>query len=642
MPRTAAIVGAVLAALLANAASPAAALAAAAGPAARAQVLAPAVCFAPDSTPEQRAATERRLAARAASSLTTALSGARYSFADSWRWTWTATNGCCLSQGDPTTLTWSVVPDGTPVGGSIGEPASASDLRARLDRIYGSSAVWLPLLEQVFERWGELTGITYVHQPSDDGASFPGSGGLVGVRGDVRIAGHPIDGPSGVLAYNFYPNAGDMVLDTADTYYDVTTGGSLRLRNVLAHEHGHGLGLAHVCPIDRTKLMEPIAAVAYDGPQEDDVLAVHRGYGDDLEHNDAPENASDLGPLSEGTIDLADLSVDDDADVDLFQLTVAAGRKLSLQVSPVGHTYLQGPQSGGSCTAGTSFDARSQNDLAVDVLAPDGITPIATADATAAGAAETVTDLALSHGAGTYTLRVRGGSGAVSTAQLYALQVSIADAAARPDEIFADGFESGDLTAWSSASGDTGNLAVYASAALAGTMGAQATIDGRAPLFVTDRSPAGETRYRARMRIDTSGLQLAASSDRLHLFHAVSALPTSRILVVLPLRVRAGRPEIAARVRLDDGRMRSSAFVPLADGPQELELDWRQATAPGTDDGALTLSLDGAVAVTLEGLDNDQRSIDTARLGAVRIPAGASGALRFDEFRSWRRGPAGP
>ena len=59
---------------------------------------------------------------------------------------------------------------------------------------------------------------------------------------DMRMAGHPIDGNSGILAFNYFPNTGDMVIDTSDNFFATTTSNSLRLRNVLAHEHGHGLG----------------------------------------------------------------------------------------------------------------------------------------------------------------------------------------------------------------------------------------------------------------------------------------------------------------------------------------------------------------------------------------------------------------
>ena len=162
------------------------------------------------------------------------------------RWSWTSSNGGGLSQGDPTTITWSIIPDGISIAGYIGEAASSSNLVAFLDGIYGNGGTnvisqkpWFTYFEQIFESWANLTGNTYVYAGGDDGASFVGSSGSLGVRGDVRIGGHYIDGNSGVLAYNFFPNTGDMVIDTGDNFYSNTGSNSLRLRNVLAHEHGH-------------------------------------------------------------------------------------------------------------------------------------------------------------------------------------------------------------------------------------------------------------------------------------------------------------------------------------------------------------------------------------------------------------------
>jgi Matrixin len=201
-------------------------------------------------------------------------------FQSSTRWTSTATNGSGLAQWEPIVLTWSYLPDGTPINGGAGEPSSASALQARLHDIYGNFSTWHALFKEIFQRWSELTGITYIYEPNDDGADFPSTPGERGVRGDIRIGGHLIDGNSGVLAYNYYPDWGDMVIDTADSFFDDTSNNSLGFRNVLAHEHGHGLGLSHSCPVNQTKLMEPYISRNFDGPQFDDILGAQQVYGD--------------------------------------------------------------------------------------------------------------------------------------------------------------------------------------------------------------------------------------------------------------------------------------------------------------------------------------------------------------------------
>src|SRR5262249_5618035 len=138
-----------------------------------------------------------------------------------------------------------------------------------------------------------------------------------------RISGHSIDGNAGILAYNYFPDNGDMVIDAGDSFFTDTSGNSLRLRNTMAHEHGHGQGYEHVCPVDQTKLMEPFLSTAFDGPQHDDTLAGNRGYGDDLEDNDSAGTATSLGSLGNGTTTVSGVSADDGgSEADFYRFSV--------------------------------------------------------------------------------------------------------------------------------------------------------------------------------------------------------------------------------------------------------------------------------------------------------------------------------
>ena len=377
----------------------------------------PQLCFAPGTPLEWIEQTEQQAGVAAIETSLHAPGLQRSRVAS--RWWGTATDGGGLSQGDPITLTWSVLPDGTsiPTGGP--DPTGPSNLRAFLTNIYSSEAEWRQVLRAVFDRWGELTGITYVEEPNDDGAAFPGSPGVLGARGDIRIGGHFIDGNYGILAYNYFPDSGDMVLDTGDAFYYDTTSNSLRLRNTLAHEHGHGLGLSHVCPMDQTKLMEPMLSTRFDGPQHDDILGANRSYGDVNEANDSPTDGTDLGALP--LYEAANLSIDDLADTDVYRFSVAASSRLDVTVTPVGWTYLEGPQAG-DCSAGTSFDSLTLQDLALDVLDTDGSSVLDSIDINPAGSPEELVGTVIP-GPGEYFVRVRGDT--LGKAQLYRLDLAV-------------------------------------------------------------------------------------------------------------------------------------------------------------------------------------------------------------------------
>lgn len=337
------------------------------------------------------------------------------------RWSSTALSGGGLGQGDPTIITWGYVADGTTINdGGFG--SGGSQLFNWLNGVYGSPANWQPLFQQVFDRWEELSGNDYVYEPNDDGANHS-SGfnvGVPGVRADVRIGALSLDGGGGVLAYNFFPDNGDMVLDAFDSFYNNTGGNSLRLRNIVAHEHGHGKGMSHVCPANQTKLMEPFISTAYDGPQLDDRLHAQRQYGDPNEPNDNAAQATNIG--SPFFFSLSAVSIDDNSDSDYYAIDFAEPGELTIQVTATGETYLDGPQNNnGSCSAGTNYDSLRIHDLKVDLIDTDGVSVITTEDSTGLGGVEVLTVVV--EDPGTYYARVRGGN--TNSIQAYNLFATI-------------------------------------------------------------------------------------------------------------------------------------------------------------------------------------------------------------------------
>lgn len=388
-----------------------------------------ATCFVPGTDDEVIAAFNAALAAR---------DGDRFNQTSRWGMTAFSPPG---DQGDPVVLTFSFVPDGTSVPNGVGEGAGVSNLFAFLNGIYGSPAVWQPLYQEIFDRWAQLSGITFVFEPNDDGAPMFDSAGIAGVRGDLRMAGKFIDGNSGILAYNFFPQSGDMVIDTGDNFYNDTSNSSRRLRNILSHEHGHGMGQLHVCPITQTKLMEPTIATGYDGPRHDDIRNAQRHYGDPFEPDNSPAAATDLGVLSEGAplilgpTPLPDipfgslLSIDADGEEDFFRFSIAANQRISLTVTPIGLTYDDSDQacSGqtASCCSGAFTNSKSIADLAVQLIATDGSTIIATAASNPIGQSESIIE-ALLPGAGNYYIRVYE-TNVPSQSQLYHVSIQILD-----------------------------------------------------------------------------------------------------------------------------------------------------------------------------------------------------------------------
>lgn len=364
-------------------------------------------------------------------------------------WTHTASNPT-VTAGGPATITWGFVADGTAVTG-FDEGSSPSNLISFMDGLYGtgsgalSERPWFSIFLNSFTRWSQVSGLDFSHEPNDDGTptqnainlSTPPTGSL-GVRPDVRIGGHSIDGQgvSNVLAYNYFPNHSDMVIDTDNAvFFGQTANQSLSFRNTLMHEIGHGFGLDHRESNNTEFLMEPSITTSFDGPQFDDIWAVQRGYGDVREKNggnDTSATATSLGTLSAGqtksigddasdavvaATDVDFVSIDGTSDTDFFSFEITTESVLDLILNPLGPTYQKGIQDG----LQSAFNAKSLNDLILDLRDSNGAT-LLNSDSTTAGNSESIEDVMLSPG--TYIAQIRGKQ---DITQFYQLQLRVAN-----------------------------------------------------------------------------------------------------------------------------------------------------------------------------------------------------------------------
>jgi hypothetical protein len=208
------------------------------------------------------------------------------------------------------------------------------------------------------------------------------------------------------------------------------------------------------------------------------------------------------------------------------------------------------------------------------------------------------------------------------------------------DPIFSDGFESGDLSAWSSSVTDGSDLAVNSLAALTDGYGLQALINDNNAIYVTDETPNAEPRYRARFYFDPNSISMA-DRESFYLLNAQSG--TSTAVLRIEIRIFKGNYQIRIAVRNDGNGWSSSNWTNVSDAPHAIELDWRAATTSLSSDGSLTFWIDGIQTAALTAIDNDTRRIDRILLGAVDgVATGTRGTVYFDSFESRRGSYIGP
>jgi pectate lyase len=203
-----------------------------------------------------------------------------------------------------------------------------------------------------------------------------------------------------------------------------------------------------------------------------------------------------------------------------------------------------------------------------------------------------------------------------------------------PDQIFADSFEAGDLSAWRSNSIDNGDLSVSAAAALAGSRGLHAVLDDNNMVYVRDDSPNAEPRYRARFYFDPNSITMASGNAHF-IFKGFAG--KSREVLQMDFRQSSGAYQLRAGLLNDGSAWTYTTWLNISDASHFIEFDWRASTGAGANNGGLTVWIDGAQQADLTGVDNDTRRIDRIRLGALSgIDTGTRGTYFFDAFESRR------
>lgn len=168
-----------------------------------------------------------------------------FQFSDGARWSTTFTNGSGLTQGDPTTLRWGIVTDGTFISSGFSEPASGSSLIQFMDGLYGDGGVadngdltqkpWFTIFSSSLDRLAQISGLTYtylaINSQSSGFVSITDSTTNNAAVPEILIGGHSIDGQASpnILAYNYFPSGGGIWSSTPTTHRSSVTRLAVRL-----------------------------------------------------------------------------------------------------------------------------------------------------------------------------------------------------------------------------------------------------------------------------------------------------------------------------------------------------------------------------------------------------------------------------
>ncbi|MDX1501091.1 MAG: choice-of-anchor B family protein [Thermoanaerobaculia bacterium] len=194
------------------------------------------------------------------------------------------------------------------------------------------------------------------------------------------------------------------------------------------------------------------------------------------------------------------------------------------------------------------------------------------------------------------------------------------------EAIFADGFESGDLSAWSGRRGP--GLEVVAPGLGETGFALAVSVDaGRS--HVAARLPDRQATLRMDLllhagRADLAGgeVEIARLKDR------------KRTVVSLSLEQRGGRYEVHLAARSGKRMVRVGSTRVPANREIALAVEWRRASSRRAEDGRVSLFKEGRVVAEDHHLANGRRAVTEllAGLPGAGTPAGASGAFLLDEI----------
>lgn len=193
-----------------------------------------------------------------------------------------------------------------------------------------------------------------------------------------------------------------------------------------------------------------------------------------------------------------------------------------------------------------------------------------------------------------------------------------------------------------------GTLTVNGGAAIEGSFGLNvAYTDNASDAYVVTDHPVDEGTYTVRFWIDpaNSGVLNNPNANFMRFMRwSQDVAQGVRTVFFLTRSGGSSNYRILAWVRNDANVFQNGGGIFLTSGstptPAEIEITWTKSTAPGANNGSITMTNLSApgTTITMGGIDNDTHEIDSANVGT--FTGGNTfnfvGSYDFDSFESFR------
>lgn len=205
--------------------------------------------------------------------------------------------------------------------------------------------------------------------------------------------------------------------------------------------------------------------------------------------------------------------------------------------------------------------------------------------------------------------------------------------------IFADGFESGNMSAWAMVGdgmSEADNLQVSPAAALIGQYGLQVAVNGNTARYVRDDTPDHESLYLARFFFNLNAVVIP-NGDALDIFAGYDnsgKSPAEVFRVQLRFLQESGY-QVRGQALKGDQEYANTPWYSINDSRHSVRIYWATDVVINSHDGLFVLGIDGEPmwGGGFLNLSHNAQQIDEVRLGKL-AGEGAVGVLYFDAFDS--------
>ena len=245
-------------------------------------------------------------------------------------------------------------------------------------------------------------------------------------------------------------------------------------------------------------------------------------------------------------------------------------------------------------------------------------------------AVASVPTASITPGAVRFNLRVQDLAGNWSNAVGTTVTVS------RPNAIFSDTFDSGNLNLWSArTNAGSGGMTVTPAAGIpAGGTNRGLSVTGTGTHYLTDNTPVGETGYHAQFSLSPN--TFTSGTARSSAVTVLAARSATADIATVQLHTAGTTTQLRVVMRRSGATARTGAWQSLTPGAHTVRVDWGSGPATGAAAGSLRLSVDGVTRQTLTGNTSTLR-VESVRLGLVAgLTTRSTGTAYVDSFQSTR------